>query len=86
MIPNGYHPGMTLQIAVRLPEDQVAFIDGLVASGEARSRAELVSRAVARLQRQHEALRDLDAIRADPYDEFEGLHRWSAERAPERDA
>ena len=77
---------MKLQIAVRLPDEQVAFMDGLVASGEARSRAELVIRAVARLQRQHQAMRDLEAIRADPYDEFDGLHRWSAEHAPEPDA
>ena len=77
---------MTLQIAVRLPEDQVDSIDRLVASGEARSRADLVSRAVARLQRQHEALRDLEAIRADPYEEFDGLHRWSADHAVDRGA
>ena len=58
---------MNQQIAVRLPEEQVRFLDHLVASGEAQSRAELVGRAVARLQRQHQALHDLEVVRAQPH-------------------
>lgn len=42
---------MTVQIAVRLPDEMVAFLDSVVATGGASSRAELVIRALAREQR-----------------------------------
>lgn len=63
-----------MQIAVRLPDEQVRFLDSLVAEGGMRSRAEVISRTVARLQRQHQALADLGKIRAQPYEEFEDFH------------
>jgi Arc/MetJ-type ribon-helix-helix transcriptional regulator len=49
---------MSKQIAVRLPEDIVEFIDGLVSEGEASSRAVVVTRAVERERRRTVALRD----------------------------
>ncbi|MCA1656155.1 MAG: ribbon-helix-helix domain-containing protein [Actinobacteria bacterium] len=49
---------MTRQIGVRLPDDLVAFIDGLVERGEARSRADAVTRAVERERRRQVAARD----------------------------
>ncbi|CAN5892347.1 hypothetical protein BH23ACT2_BH23ACT2_02730 [soil metagenome] len=49
---------MTKQIAVRLPDDIVAFIDGLVEQGEATSRAMVVTRAVERVMRRERAARD----------------------------
>jgi Arc/MetJ-type ribon-helix-helix transcriptional regulator len=42
---------MSTQIAVRLPDDLVAFVDGLVGAGDASSRAAVVSRALERERR-----------------------------------
>src|SRR5215216_2689389 len=39
LIPQRYRYGMTTQIAVRLPDEMVEFLDQLVAQGEAKSRA-----------------------------------------------
>ncbi|MGH3897086.1 MAG: antitoxin [Pseudonocardiaceae bacterium] len=49
---------MSKQIAVRLPDDIVDFIDQLVASGQASSRAVVVARAVDRERRREIAARD----------------------------
>lgn len=57
-IPWRYHFGMSKQIAVRLPDDVVAFIDELVEQGDASSRAAVVSRALARERRRAIAARD----------------------------
>ena len=47
-IPKRYHFGVSKQIAVRLPDDIVDFIDQLVDSGQASSRAVVVARAFER--------------------------------------
>lgn len=49
---------MTTQIAVRLPDDMVQFLDQLVAHGQAPSRASVVERALAREFRRVIATRD----------------------------
>ena len=49
---------MSTQIAVRLPEELVEFIDRLVADGRAPSRAAVVSRALHRERRREIAARD----------------------------
>lgn len=49
---------MTRQIAVRLPDDVVAFIDELVGEGRAASRAAVVTRALERERRREVAARD----------------------------
>lgn len=49
---------MSIQIAVRLPDDMVAFIDELVSRGEGSSRAAVVSRALERERRRSIAERD----------------------------
>ena len=49
---------MTRQIAVRLPDDLVEFIDQVVQSGQAASRAAVVARAVDRERRRAIAERD----------------------------
>lgn len=49
---------MSKQIAVRLPDDLVAFVDGLVGDGEAPSRAFVVTRALERERRRAVAARD----------------------------
>lgn len=67
---------MSIQIAVRLPDDQVAFLDREVLQGHASSRAELVSKALRRMQRERVAAQDLEVIIAaggNPYSELEGM-------------
>jgi Arc/MetJ-type ribon-helix-helix transcriptional regulator len=49
---------MSKQIAVRLPEDIVEFVDGLVSAGQATSRAAVVTRALERERRRAVAARD----------------------------
>jgi Arc/MetJ-type ribon-helix-helix transcriptional regulator len=49
---------MSTQIAVRLPDDLVAFVDDLVSHGDAPSRAAVVSRALERERRRKVAQRD----------------------------
>ncbi len=57
-IPLWYCFGMSTQIAVRLPDDLVAFVDDLVSHGDAASRAAVVSRALERERRRRVAERD----------------------------
>lgn len=53
---------MSKQIAVRLPDDLVEFIDGLVEHGDASSRATVVARAVERERRREIAARDAEIL------------------------
>jgi Arc/MetJ-type ribon-helix-helix transcriptional regulator len=50
---------VTTQIAVRLPDDLVAYVDKAVASGRVKSRAELVTRLIERDARRQRAEDDL---------------------------
>ncbi len=50
---------MTRQIAVRLPEEIVDFVDGLVSEGKANSRASVVNRALERERRRAMAAKDV---------------------------
>ena len=71
---------MSTQIAVRLPEELVEFIDRLVADGRATSRAAVVSRALQRERRREIAARDA-AILAAPVtedDDLDALARHAA--------
>lgn len=49
---------MSTQIAVRLPDETVAFLDRLVAEKKAGSRAEIIARALERERRREMAARD----------------------------
>lgn len=49
---------MTTQIAVRLPDDVVAYVDAQVSAGEATSRAAVVTSAIERMRRADAAARD----------------------------
>lgn len=55
---------MSTQIAVRLPEELVEFIDRLVSDGRAPSRAAVVSRALHRERRRELAARDATILSA----------------------
>ena len=70
---------MSKQIAVRLPEDLVEFVDGVVASGQEASRAAVVTRALERDQRRATAERDAAILAASgPDSELAGLAEYSA--------
>lgn len=75
----GYDWAMSIQIAVRLPDDMVAFLDKSVSTGAAPSRAALVARAVEREMRRQAAEQDAALLREQgPGDELDDLVEWSA--------
>lgn len=53
---------VSTQIAVRLPDELVAYIDKAVAAGRVKSRAELVARLIARDARRQRAEEDLQRL------------------------
>ena len=53
---------MSKQIAIRLPEDIVDFVDELVRDGQATSRAIVVGRALERERRRSIAARDAEIL------------------------
>jgi Arc/MetJ-type ribon-helix-helix transcriptional regulator len=70
---------MSTQIAVRLPEEMVAFLDKAVADGKASSRAALVSAAVDREMRRQAAETDAAILRkAGAADDLDALVNWTA--------
>lgn len=71
---------MSTQIAVRLPDEIVDFVDAQVASGAARSRADFIWHAIQREQRRLAAERDLAILLDQPYIEFDGMHDHVAQR------
>jgi Arc/MetJ-type ribon-helix-helix transcriptional regulator len=70
---------VSTQIAVRLPEELVEFIDRLVADGRAPSRAAVVSRALHRERRREIAARDAAILAAaQGEDDLDALARQAA--------
>ena len=70
---------MSTQIAVRLPDEVVAFLDRSVASGKAASRAALVASALEREMRRQLAERDAELLgEAGASDELDDLVAWTA--------
>ncbi|HET8587961.1 MAG TPA: YlcI/YnfO family protein, partial [Candidatus Limnocylindria bacterium] len=55
---------MSKQIAVRLADDLVEFVDDVVGSGKERSRAAVVARALERERRRMVAARDAEILAA----------------------
>lgn len=73
-IPQRYHNGMTKQIAVRLPDDVVDYLDALVRDGVVESRASAVKKALERDRRRRLAEADILILqRGEP----DGLEGWS---------
>lgn len=75
---------MSTQIAVRLPDDVVAYLDRAVAEGRAPSRATLVTRALERQMRADAARTDaaiLTETGAD--DDLDDLVAWSSQHLPD---
>jgi Arc/MetJ-type ribon-helix-helix transcriptional regulator len=70
---------MTKQIAVRLPDELVDFVDGLVEAGSGRSRAAVVTRALERERRRAIAARDAKILAASgPDPDLAGLAEHAA--------
>jgi Arc/MetJ-type ribon-helix-helix transcriptional regulator len=70
---------MSKQIAVRLPNELVDFVDEIVHSGAGRSRAAVVTRALERERRRAVAARDAQILaRTDPDPELAGLAEYAA--------
>jgi Arc/MetJ-type ribon-helix-helix transcriptional regulator len=67
-IPTQYHYGMSKQIAVRLPDELVDYIDRVVAAGAASSRAAVVVAAIDRDRRRQRAERDAAILAAEAAD------------------
>jgi Arc/MetJ-type ribon-helix-helix transcriptional regulator len=77
---------MSKQIAVRLPDDLVAFVDDAVESGAARSRAAVVTRALERERRRMIAARDAEILaRTGPDRELEELAKHALAHPPALD-
>lgn len=73
---------MTTQIAVRLPDEMVAFLDRSVAEGDAPSRAAIVTQALEREMRRRAAERDAGVLRTmGAADDLDELVAWSASNA-----
>jgi len=64
---------MSTQIAVRLPDELVRFIDAQVADGRAPSRAAAVAQALQRERRREVAARDAAILATGPDDDLDAL-------------
>ncbi|MGB4780298.1 hypothetical protein [Microbacterium sp.] len=70
---------MSIQIAVRLPDRVVAFLDDAVSQRRASSRAALVSSALEREMRRIAAEKDAEILRSrGAADDLDDLVEWSA--------
>jgi Arc/MetJ-type ribon-helix-helix transcriptional regulator len=70
---------MSKQIAVRLPDELVDFVDALVKEGEAKSRADVVTRALQRELRRAIAARDVAILIRDGDDsDMDSLAEYAA--------
>lgn len=70
---------MSKQIAVRLPEDLVEFVDQLVENGKATSRAEVLARALEQERRQEIAARDAAILaQSEPDRDLDDLAEFAA--------
>lgn len=77
---------MSTQIAVRLPDEMVAFLDRSVATGKASSRAALVASAVEREMRRQAAEQDAQVLRErGGADDLDDLVNWTAAHVPVED-
>jgi Arc/MetJ-type ribon-helix-helix transcriptional regulator len=70
---------MSIQIAVRLPDDLVQYVDEAVRRGDAPSRAAVVARALRHERRQAAAARDAAILaRTEPDADLDGLAQHAA--------
>jgi Arc/MetJ-type ribon-helix-helix transcriptional regulator len=78
-IPKWYHVGVSTQIAVRLADEIVTFVDAEVAAGRAPSRAAVVARALERERRLQLAYADVEILkRVHDADDLDDLAEYAA--------
>ena len=76
---------MSTQIAVRLRDDNVQFMDAEVAAGRVKSRAKLLDNLLTRAQRESEYRREkeiLDSIEGPLYPDLEPMYEWIERQGP----
>ncbi|MDO5699349.1 MAG: YlcI/YnfO family protein [Dermatophilus congolensis] len=74
---------MSTQIAVRLPDEVMSFVDQAVSDGKAPSRAALVVRALRREMRRQAAERDAEILASTPPDEdMDAFVAWAFSDLP----
>lgn len=77
---------MSTQIAVRLPDEMVAFLDRSVSTGKAPSRAALVASALEREMRRLAAEQDAHILRSEgAADELDDVVEWTGAHAAVED-
>lgn len=77
---------MTRQIALRLPDDLVEFLDEMVGDERARSRADVVAHALERERRRQVAARDVEILQqSGEDDDLAGLAEFAVSRFPPLD-
>ena len=77
---------MSKQIAVRLPDELVDFLDELVASGDEASRASIVTRALKREKRRLGTLKDVEILKRLGEDsQLVAFAEYSSRNRPELD-
>ena len=70
---------MATQIAIRLPDEMVEFLDQLVAQGDAKSRAVAVAHAIERDRRRRMAEHDAAIYAGSKDTDLDSLAAWAAE-------
>lgn len=81
-MPAGGLNSVSTQIAVRLPDEMVAFLDRSVATGRTPSRAALVASAVEREMRRMAAEQDSEILQAHgAADDLDALVKWTGTHA-----
>lgn len=71
---------MSTQIAIRLPDQMVAYLDRAVAEGRTTSRAAFVATALEREMRRLAAEQDAAILKDDPADDLDAVVSWTAGR------
>lgn len=70
---------MSIQIAVRLPDDLVAQLDSLVGQGVAPSRTSIVEQALRRELRRHQYAREVEVLQQESDGDLDALSQWTAD-------
>lgn len=76
---------MSTQIAVRLPDELVDYIDGLVEERTVKSRAEFVATAIKREQRRRQAEADIAILQRADANDLDALVEFQREHLPQFD-
>jgi Arc/MetJ-type ribon-helix-helix transcriptional regulator len=76
---------MSIQIALRLSDEIVEYIDEQVAAGRAKSRSDVVTRFVERDKRRERAARDVEKLLADRSVDLDDLAAMAASTALDLD-